>query len=118
MMDRLEKIYEITVKLKQLLEQEITSKNREAIIQQLNDLIAARGKWMEKIEAPYTNEEKALGEKIYALNIGIEREMQQLFSDLKLEMRQVQRQKKSKESYSNPYKHVQVADGTFLDRKN
>ena len=73
---------------------------------------------MDQLNPPYTDEEKVLGEKIYSLNIGIESKMQQLFSDLKVEMKQVQKQKKTKESYTNPYKNVHTSDGTFMDSKN
>lgn len=118
MMSQLQKVYEITVELKELLDQDITSKNREQAIDRLNELIEARGKWMEQIQPPYSDEEKLLGEKIYSLNTTIQDKMQQLFKDLKLEMRQVQKQKKSKESYTNPYKSVHVSDGTFMDSRN
>lgn len=118
MMKTLEKVYEITVELKELLDQDITSKNREETITRLNELIEARGKWMEQLKPPYGDEEKVLGEKIYTLNSIIQAKMQQLFTDLKLEMRQVQKQKKTKEFYTNPYKNVHVSDGTFLDSKN
>lgn len=118
MMNYLEKVYEITFELKELLDQDITPKNREEIINKLNQLIEARGKWMDQLQPPYTEAEKELGEKIYSLNIGIQNKMQQLFTDLKLEMRQVRKQKKTNESYTNPYKNVHVSDGTFMDSKN
>ncbi len=118
MMDCLEKVFEITIELKELLERHITSQNREEIINKLNQLIEARGKWMEQLQPPYTAAEKELGEKIYSLNIEIQNKMQQLFTDLKLEMRQVQKQKKTNQSYTNPYRNVHVSDGTFMDSKN
>ncbi len=43
--------------------------------------------------------------------------MKYLFLALKNEMKQVQQQKKSTTSYSNPYKNVQNMDGMFLDQK-
>lgn len=118
MMDYLEKVYVITIELKELLDQNITPKNREEVINQLNQLIEARGKWMDQLQPPYTEAEKELGEEIYNLNTGIQNKMQQLFTDLKLEMRQVQKQKKTNESYTNPYRNVHVSDGTFMDSKN
>ncbi|MBN6206869.1 hypothetical protein JYK21_10395 [Ralstonia pickettii] len=118
MMDYLEKVYEITIELKELLDQNITTKNREEVINKLNQLIETRGKWMDQLQPPYTEAEKELGEKIYALNTGIQNKMQQLFTDLKLEMRQVQKQKKTNVSYTNPYRNVHISDGTFMDSKN
>ena len=118
MMSTLLNVYNVTIKLQKLLEQAIPAKDREGVINELNALIAERGKWMDQLNPPYTDEEKVLGEKIYSLNIGIESKMQQLFSDLKVEMKQVQKQKKTKESYTNPYKNVHTSDGTFMDSKN
>jgi len=118
MMTNLLKVYDVTIKLHELLKKATPSKDREEVINELNALIAERGKWMDQLNPPYTDEEKELGEKIYSLNIGIESKMQQLFSDLKVEMKQVQKQKKTKESYTNPYKNVHTSDGTFMDSKN
>ena len=118
MMSSLLKVYDVTIKLRELLEQDIPTKDREEVINQLNELIAERGKWMDKLIPPYTAEEKELGEKIYSLNMEIQSKMQQLFTDLKVEMKQVQKQKKTKESYTNPYKNVHTSDGTFMDSKN
>lgn len=118
MREELTKVHEVTIKIKELLNQRISSKNREAVIMELNERIAERGTWMEKLNPPYTDEEQTLGEQIYSMNIGIEREMEELFSALKLEMKAVQKQKKSQQSYANPYKAVQVSDGTYLDSKN
>ncbi len=117
MMEKLEKVYQLTVELEKLLADPISAKEREEVIQKLNDLIEERGKWMEEISPPYTEEERRLGEKIYKMNIGIEEKMQQLFSEIKMEMAQMKKQKKSQQSYTNPYKDLSVSDGTFLDRK-
>lgn len=118
MMANLNKVYEITLELKQLLvDKPVSSKERETVIEKLNELIEDRGKWMEQLSPPYTEEEKQLGEQIYQMNIGVQENMERIFADLKLEMKQVQKQKKTQQSYSNPYKHVSFSDGTFLDRK-
>jgi flagellar protein FliT len=116
-MDALQEVYKITLEMKDLLEPPITSQTRESIIEELNRMIEERGRWMEQISPPYTEEEREFGERIYKLNIGIEEKMHQLFGELKIEMKQIQKQKKSQQTYSNPYKQVAVSDGTFLDKK-
>ncbi|MFC4023848.1 flagellar protein FliT [Oceanobacillus longus] len=116
-MNRVEPIYEITMKIKTLLEQDITAKSRESVIEELNDLILSRGMYMEKLKSPYTEEEKKIGKELVLINNEIQKKMQILFADLKLEMRQVKKQKKSNQSYTNPYKHVQTMDGMFMDSK-
>lgn len=117
-MEVLEKVYELTKELTTLLEQPVTSKNRDDVMQQLNELIEERGKWMEQLSPPYSDEEMKLGNEIAKLNPKIQMKMQNLFTDLKTEMKQMQQQKKSQQFYTNPYKNVSTLDGTFLDRKN
>ncbi|MGJ9457619.1 flagellar protein FliT [Oceanobacillus sp. CF4.6] len=116
-MNRAEPIYEITMKIKTLLEQDITAKSRESVIEELNNLILNRGVYMEKLKPPYLEEEKKIGKELLLINNEIQKKMQILFAELKLEMRQVKKQKKSNQSYTNPYKHVQTIDGMFMDSK-
>lgn len=116
-MNRLEKLYEVTMELKDLLDQPISSKNREDIIKQITVLIDQRGEQMEKISPPFSTEENEYGKKIIVLNQHIQSKMNQLFAELKQEMKNVKKQKKSKQTYSNPYKDVQLMDGMFLDSK-
>ena len=52
MMEKLEKVYQLTVELEKLLADPISAKEREEVIQKLNDLIEERGKWMEEISPP------------------------------------------------------------------
>lgn len=117
-MEVLKKVYELTRELTTLLEQPVTSKNRDEVIEQLNELIEERGKWMKQLSPPYSDEEMQLGNEIAKLNPQIQSKMQILFTDLKKEMKQMQQQKKSQQFYTNPYKNVSTSDGTFLDRKN
>ncbi|MEN1967314.1 flagellar protein FliT [Lentibacillus sp. N15] len=116
-MNRLQPLYELTNKLETLLEQEIPAKHRESIIQEINRLIAERGVLLREIHPPFTVEEKQLGEQIVASNRMIQQKMSMLFTVLKQEMKQIQQQQKSNNTYTNPYQHVQAIDGMFLDRK-
>lgn len=117
MMNRLEKLYQITCQLKELLDQDVTAKNREEIIQQMTELIDQRGELMKSISPPYTKEESEMGRKVLELNGFIQEKMNALFNELKLEMKQVKQQRQSKQRYVNPYQDVQVMDGMFLDSK-
>ncbi|MFD1067690.1 flagellar protein FliT [Oceanobacillus locisalsi] len=116
-MNRVFPIHQITENMQQLLMQEITSHNREEIIVELQEKIEKRGKLLESIAPPYSEEEEKLGRTVVHMNQHIEKQMQQLFTALKNEMKQVQQQKKSTTSYVNPYKSVQNTDGMFLDKK-
>lgn len=117
-MERVQKIYEKTEQLHQLLKQEITSQNRESLIVEVTKLIDERGQYMEGLTPPYTEEEQQIGQALIPMNREIEQRMNKLFNHLKSEMKQVQRQKKSNAQYKNPYKSVDTADGMFMDSKN
>lgn len=116
-MNRLLKVQEVTIQLKELFDQDIHADNREAVIEKLNDLLEQREKDIKQLSPPYTAEENKLGEKLIPLNNEIEKKIQQIYKDLKIEMIQFKKEKKSNRSYSNPYEHVQTNDGMFLDKK-
>ncbi|WP_249871312.1 flagellar protein FliT [Oceanobacillus saliphilus] len=116
-MNRAKPVYEVTMKIKTILDQKITPQARESAIEKLNDLIIDRGTYMESLTPPYSEEEQRLGRELVQLNEEIEKKMHLLFADLKLEMIQVQKQKKSNQSYTNPYKNVHTMDGMFMDSK-
>ncbi|MFD2629161.1 flagellar protein FliT [Oceanobacillus kapialis] len=117
-MNRLEPVYEITTRLKTLLNQEITAKTREAMIEQVNQLVELRGEQLEHVTPPFSEEEKQLGQELVAMNRAIEEKMEKLFTELKTEMKQVKKQKKSNRTYINPYDKVRARDGRFMDSRN
>ncbi|MBP1971163.1 flagellar protein FliT [Virgibacillus natechei] len=116
-MNRLTSLYEITLNLKHVLDKEITAKNREEVIEKVNQLVEKRSQYIEELVPPYTEEEKQLGQQLVQLNEAIQVEMNHLFSQLKTEMKQVKKQKKSNRTYTNPYKSIQAMDGMFMDSK-
>lgn len=117
-MNRLKGLNQLTKQMEQLLEQKVTSKNRGMIIDQMNKLLGQRSHYLENITPPYSEKEKELGKEIVRLNTIIEKEMNILFDDLKKEMQQIKKQKKTNQSYVHPFKDVQAVDGMFMDRKN
>ncbi|GAB3056958.1 flagellar protein FliT [Virgibacillus ainsalahensis] len=116
-MNRLQPLYDVTLQLKEVIDQEITSQNRDTIVEQVNQLVEQRGYHMKELTPPYTQEEKYLGEKLIELNVPIQQSMNQLFAQLKEEMKQVKKQRKSNRKYINPYANVRTMDGMFMDSK-
>lgn len=116
-MNRLQPLYDVTVQLKNVLDQDITAKNRGSVIEKVNELVEKRGQFMNDLTEPYTEEEKRLGQQLVPLNEDIQVSMNQLFHQLKAEMKQVKKQKKSNRTYTNPYENVQAMDGMFMDSK-
>ncbi|WP_068673068.1 flagellar protein FliT [Oceanobacillus sp. Castelsardo] len=116
-MNRLQSVFDITVKMKNILDENISSNDREARIEQLNNLLLQREPLLEQLTPPFSEEEDQLGKKLVRLNQEVQYLMDQLFSTLKIEMKQMNRQKKSNKNYTNPYHNVQVMDGMYLDKK-
>lgn len=116
-MNRLRPFYELTELLESLLEQEITSVNRDTIIGEVNRLIEQRAILFMEIYPPFTEEEKRTGAQIVEKNRVLQSKLNLLFSNLKQEMKQIQQKKKSNLTYINPYGHIRPADGMFLDSK-
>lgn len=116
-MNRLQSVFDITVNMKEILDKEISSNEREVIIEQLNNLLLQREPLLKHLTSPFSEEEDLLGKKLVTLNQEVQHLMDQLFSTLKTEIKQMNRQKKSNKNYTNPYHNVQVMDGMYLDKK-
>ena len=72
---------------------------------------------MENLNLHFPLRNRSLAKKLVPINEDVQNKMQVIFTDLKTEMKQVKQQKKSNQSYTNPYKSVQTMDGMFMDRK-
>lgn len=116
-MSRLDELYKLTIDLEATLNQEITNNNRESIITKINDLVDKRGIAMQEIQPPFTETENETGQKVIKLNETIEQKLEAVFSQLKEEMKQMQKRKKSNRSYINPYGKMKTIDGVYLDSK-
>lgn len=117
-MNQLQALWDVTNQLEKVLNADINGKNRDKIMEQVNDLLVKRGELLNQITPPFTEEEKQLGRKVVSLNETIQEKMNMLFDALKVEMKQMKKQKKSNRSYINPHENVKTADGMFMDSKN
>ncbi|GAB3802852.1 flagellar protein FliT [Virgibacillus kimchii] len=116
-MNRVKTVYELTVELQHVLNQEITDKNRAEIIEKTNVLVEKRAAYINQLHPPYTMEEKELGKKLISLNTEVQTKMQWLHDTLKSELKNVKKQKRSNRTYINPYSSMQNTDGMFMDSK-
>jgi len=115
-MKSLEQVYEITLQILRLLE-ENNNRNRNEIIERIDELIGDREHLIKKIHPPYTEKEYQLGQKIVALNEQIKTKMEYLFEDVKSDLKRLNQQKELNRSYINPYGPIKTTDGMYLDRK-
>ena len=116
-MVKLDTIYDVTNKIEHILNQSITTQNRESIISEVTTLIEERGRMMEELTPPFSEQEKLLGKKVVALNVQIEKKMELMFESLKQDIRKMNKQKESNRSYINPYGDIKSTDGMYLDSK-
>lgn len=110
-------VFEKTEQLLYLLKKDITPKNRGQKITEIYEVIEERAKYIEQLHPPYTVAEQKLGSKIISFDTQIQKRLRLLFSDLKQEMKQMNKQKRSTISYENPYQSLQSIDGMFWDQK-
>ncbi|GIO26425.1 flagellar protein FliT [Ornithinibacillus bavariensis] len=116
-MNRVQPIYDITIKIQRILEGDISANMRQEVIDQINTLLLERGTYMEHASEPFTKEELELGRKLLPINQVIERKMEAIFAEIKDEMKQVKKQKQSNRKYINPYENIHTIDGMFMDKK-
>ncbi|SNZ05182.1 flagellar protein FliT [Terribacillus aidingensis] len=116
-MNRVQALYNTTVELDTLVSQHVTTENREDVVQTLTVLMKARSQQMEELQPPFSAEEEKLGKALLPLNERISSHVQQIFDQLKLDMRTIKKQKQSGKKYINPYASMQTLDGRFLDKR-
>jgi flagellar protein FliT len=90
---------------------------RGQLIEQIHQLIVEREAIIMLLNEPYSVEEKEMGKKIIQLNDNVSKEMDQLFREMKKEMKEVQFRKTQNYSYLRPYGKMRSTNGMYLDSK-
>lgn len=111
-------IYELTKKIKTLLENE-DNDPRSEVIKQLNLLLNNRREWIEKLAENGDEAGKIkYGEEILRLN----KEINELLNVMRLsiikDMNQFRHQKQSVKRYRNRYGYIPKHNGAFIDKRD
>ncbi|MYL49169.1 flagellar protein FliT [Halobacillus litoralis] len=106
----------ITKELDELVHRPIHEKNRAAIVEQVDVLLDKREAMLRGLPQP-SPEEKELVQQIIQSDLKVNQKLEFLFDGLKRDMRNMKKQKASKQRYTNPYKSVSGYDGTYVDHK-
>ncbi|QAS53709.1 flagellar protein FliT [Halobacillus litoralis] len=106
----------ITKKLDEVVHQQVTEKNRTALIEEVEVLLDKRASMLENLPEP-SQEEKPLVKEVLQRDLKINQKLEFLFDGLKGDMRNMKKQKSSKQRYINPYQSVSGYDGMYLDHK-
>lgn len=114
-MNKVKPVFECTVKLLKLLENEAEA-DRDDKIKQINDYLEKRQIAMNELVPPYSDQEMELGVQLVELNktltLLLEREKSAILDDLKT----VIAKKKSNVKYTNPYESL-LTGGVFYDKR-
>lgn len=116
-MKKLDELNRVTQKLAQLLEQPVTVKNRDQMLNEINQFLDQRENLLKDIKPPYSETDAKTAQSIMEKDKEIQLKLDHLFLELKSELRDVKRQKSSSEKYLDPYRHVASNDGTYWDKK-
>lgn len=116
-MNKVQKVYDITESIYQLLFNQEQQLEREQLIEQVNELIDQRQTEVEHLAPPYTEEEMKLGQKTIQFDKVINEKLTVLFKDIQDDIKEVQQRKSQTKSYINPYGKLKTTDGMYLDSK-
>ncbi|MCO7176451.1 flagellar protein FliT [Sporolactobacillus kofuensis] len=110
-----QQIYEVTLKLKQCAEQQLSNPSIE-IVKNLKTQLDLRQRLIEGLTDNYSPEEKVLGKKIVELNKEINEIMTRGKQNLIEEMNNFRHQKKSLTQYRGYNNALLNQSGSFFDR--
>lgn len=113
----LDQLKTITDSFEKLVDRPIPSKDRDVVIEQIQDKLSQRQKILDQLTPPETKEDKALGQAILEKDKIIQEKVQTLLLDVEKDMNKHKKHKSTSNKYLNPYQHVSVKDGSYWDKK-
>ena len=118
-MDNLQQLLQISAKLFQILENVSKGEERSKLIEEVNRMLDHRGTIIEHLrengfQMDVSNKSHVL---LAQLDEGIRKRLDNLFSLIKQDMKDIQNSKKNEKQYMNPYASVRIMDGMYYDRK-
>ncbi|SFE92902.1 hypothetical protein [Alteribacillus iranensis] len=92
---------------------------RESYLSRMNALLEERATLLTKMKsgAQYSDAEMQLGRELVKMNEEIHQRMQGTKNEMRMDIQQLKKKKKSKRVYELPYEGPTV-DGVFFDKKN
>lgn len=89
---------------------------RDGVIQQTEELLTKREQLQPTIQAPFTDDEKVLGQELLQLEKELDAKLKAYLNDIRDGIEVHQKKKESVNAYLDPYNKV-FRDGTFYDKK-
>jgi len=118
-MDIQQQLLQVSAKLYKLLESVPNGDVRDKFIQDIDQLLDERGKFIEllvqkNIRLDIQNKDHLLLKK---LDEGIKNRLENVMQVVKQDLKNLQKTKKHEKQYMNPYASIQVMDGMYYDKK-
>ncbi|MFB7639493.1 flagellar protein FliT [Peribacillus butanolivorans] len=108
--------HDLTVELLAVLEDR-TIAERDDKIERVTQLIDQRDELLSQIEPPFTGKEQQLGRATMLLNQQVDRLLYLQKLEIKRDIQEINKKKKSSNKYTNPYESLSI-DGVFYDKRN
>ena len=118
-MDKTQKLLQVSAKLFQHLTQIPKSEERDVFIEKINVLLDERGVLIDQLRADcFVFDDSLTSHATLAeLDKGIRDRLAKTMDAIKLDMKDLNNQKKNEQQYMNPYSGVRVMDGMYYDKK-
>jgi flagellar protein FliT len=92
------------------------SEERDSYIERVEGLLEQRQQLLPKVQSPFTEEEKQLGQEIVQMNEVINRQLKQRKEEVSIDIRKLKQKQQKTNKYANPYENLSF-DGTFYDKR-
>ncbi|UCZ52682.1 flagellar protein [Bacillus shivajii] len=113
----LQEVHAITKALYEHLNEPLPKdEGREEYIETVESYLTKRGKLMEKLEQPKTDEEKQLAKEVLDMNQPINERLAAAQGMIRIDLNQLKKRKNTGKKYETPYAGP-TADGVFFDSK-
>jgi flagellar protein FliT len=93
-----------------------TQNNRGESIQSLNELLAKREVVLKQLDFNSVKTDQALKQQLLADETEIRKNMEHLLSDIKMDIKMLNKKRSMGGTYINPYKNLYI-NGAFFDKK-
>lgn len=105
-------VTELLIRILKVSDEEL----RDGIVLQTEQILNKRGQLQKNIQAPFTDDEEILGQKLLELEKELDAQLKSHLNDIREDIGVHQTKKASVHAYMNPFSKV-YRDGTFYDSK-
>lgn len=110
-------IHQQTLELYRYIQSQEKVENRDIFVDKVTAKIEKRQNLMNRMNPPYSDEEKVLGQEITSLDEEINQHLSFVLSAIKRDIGLLNKSRMTRNKYDSPYENV-YRDGTFLDKRN